>query len=103
MVDELLPEVDARHLPADMAMRQIPSALVERLDADPASPFHALIRRTTTSKDPSRVLTDSALLRPLQRQLHQPLGALASFRLIDGGSSDPTAMTEGIFQLGGEV
>src|SRR3546814_36672 len=32
MVDELLPEVDARHLPADMAMRQIPSALVERLD-----------------------------------------------------------------------
>src|SRR3546814_17776948 len=99
MVDELLPEVDARHLPADMAMRQIPSALVERLDADPASPFHALIRRTTTSKDPSRVITDAALVRTLQRQIHQPLGALASFRSLDGGSTDPNAMYEVLLQF----
>lgn len=103
MVDELLPEVDARHLPADMAMRQIPSALVERLDADPASPFHGLIRRTSTSKDPLRVITDSALVRTLQRQIHQPLGALASFRSLDGGSTNPNAMYGVIVQFWTEV
>lgn len=91
MVDELLPEIDARRLPPDMAVRQIPSALVERLDADPDSPFHGLIRRTS-KKGPSRLVTDSALVKMLQRQINNPLGALASFRSLDGGSTDPTAM-----------
>ncbi len=91
MVDELLPEVDARRLPADMAMRQIPSALVERLDTDPESPFHGLIRRTS-SKGPGRIVTDSALVSMLQKQINNPLGALASFRSLDGGNTDPTAM-----------
>lgn len=94
LVDELLPEVDAHRLPADMAMRQIPSALVERLDADPASPFFRAIKRPTTSKDPYRVVTDSALVRVLQKQVYSPLGALASFRSIDGGSTDPSKMYE---------
>jgi DGQHR domain-containing protein len=103
LVDELLPEVDATHLPADMAMRQIPSALVDRLDADQASPFFGLIRRNSTAKDPSRVITDSALVRTLQRQIHQPLGALASFRSLDGGSNNPAAMYELIVQFWSEV
>lgn len=94
LVDELLPEVDATHLPADMVMRQIPSALVERLDADSASPFFGLIRRTTTGKDPKRVVTDSALVRTFQRQIYQPLGALASFRSLDGTSTNPSGMFE---------
>jgi DGQHR domain-containing protein len=94
LVDELLPEVDAAHLPADMAMRQIPSALVGRLDADPNSPFYGLIRRTTTARDPGRVVTDSALVRVLQRQINQPLGALATFRSVDGDSTNPAAMYE---------
>lgn len=103
LVDELLPEVDTRHLPADMAMRQIPSALVERLDADPNSPFHGLIRRTSTDKQLSRVVTDSALVRTLQRQIHQPLGALASFRSLDGGSTNPDAMYSLVVQFWNEV
>lgn len=92
LVDELLPEVDAARLPADMVMRQIPSALVDRLDADPASPFFGIIRRSTTGKSPERVVTDSALVRTLQRQIHQPLGALASFRSLDGTSTNPSGM-----------
>ena len=103
LVDELLPDVDATRLPADMAMRQIPSALVDRLDADPASPFFGLIRRTTTAKSPSRVITDSALVRTLQHQIHQPLGALASFRSLDGGSTNPNAMYELIVKFWNEV
>lgn len=103
LVDELLPEVDARHLPPDMAMRQIPSALVDRLDADPESPFFGLIRRTTTAKDPTRVVTDSGLVRTLQRQIQQPLGALAAFRSLDGGSTDPNAMYDQIVGFWNEV
>lgn len=96
LVDELLPEVDSAHLPADMVMRQIPSALVDRLDADSTSPFFGMIRRTTTAKSPERVITDSALVRTLQRQIHQPLGALASFRSLDGASTNPSGMFETI-------
>lgn len=96
LVDELLPEVDAARLPADMALRQIPSALVNRLDSDPTSPFFGLIRRTTTAKEPQRLVTDAALVRTLQRQINQPLGALAAFRSLDGASSNPTAMYEAV-------
>lgn len=103
LVDELLPEVDARHLPSDMAMRQIPSALVDRLDSDPESPFFGLIRRPTTAKDPTRVVTDSGLVRTLQRQIQQPLGALAAFRSLDGGSTDPNAMYDQVVGFWSEV
>lgn len=86
-----------------MAVRQIPSALVGRLDADPNSPFFGLIRRSTTSKDPSRVITDSALVRTLQRQIHQPMGALASFRSLDGTTSSPNQMYEAVVRYWSEV
>lgn len=99
LVDELLPELDATHLPADMATRQIPSALVNRLDSDPRSPFFGLVRRPTSPKMPARVVLDAALLRVLQRQIHQPLGALALHRSVDGGSSNPAAMYQDIVQF----
>lgn len=103
LVDELLPEIDVTHLPADMATRQIPSALITRLDSDPMSPFFGLIRRTTNAKDSMRVVTDSALLRTLQRQINQPLGALAEFRSVDGFSTDPNAMYQAVVTFWTEV
>lgn len=103
LVDELLPEIDSTHLPADMAIRQIPSALVNRLDADPASPFFGLIRRTSNAKDMGRVVTDSALVRTLQKQINQPLGALAAYRSVDGASSDPNGMYEAALTFWREV
>ena len=99
LVDELLPELDAAHLPADMAMRQIPSALINRLDGDSHSPFYELIRRPTSPKVPTRVVLDAALLRVLHRQIHHPLGALALHRSVDGGSSNPTAMYADVRQF----
>lgn len=103
LVDELLPEVDTSRLPVDMAVRQIPSALVDRLDADSDSPFFGLIRRSSNAKDPSRIVTDSALVRAIQRQIHQPLGALASFRSLDGGTTNPNGMYELVVQYWKEV
>jgi DGQHR domain-containing protein len=99
LVDELLPEIDVARLPADMAMRQIPSALVNRLDSDPASPFFGIIRRPTSAKDPTRVVLDAALVRTLYRQINQPLGALALHRSVDGGTSNPGAMYEDVSQF----
>lgn len=103
LVDELLPEVDAAHLPADMAMRQIPSALVNRLDIDPSSPFCGLIRRPSVAKEPTRVVTDSALVRVLQKQINQPLGPLAQFRTIDGAGTNPSGMYEAVARFWNEV
>lgn len=103
LIDELLPEVQTGRLPADMAMRQIPSALVERLDSDPASPFHGMIRRISNAKDQSRFVIDSALVKAIQRQLNQPLGALASFRSLDGGANNPDAMYGALLQFWTEV
>lgn len=96
LVDELLPELDARHLPPDMAVRQIPSALVNRLDCDASSPFHELVRRPTSPKVPTRVVLDAALLRVLQRQIEKPIGALAVHRSVNARSSNPTAMYQDV-------
>lgn len=94
LVDELLPEMDGSRLPRDIAPRQIPSLLVGRLDEDVDSPFFGLIARTTLPRSIHRVVTDSALVRGFQRQIHQPLGALAGFRSIDGVNNDAQAMFE---------
>lgn len=99
LVDELLPEVDVTRLPADMAIRQIPSALVNRLDSDTSSPFYELVRRPTSPKSPTRVVLDAALMRVLHRQIHQPLGALAVHRSVDNRNSDPNAMYEDVRQF----
>lgn len=103
LVDELLPEVDVSRLPVDMAVRQIPSALVDRLDSDANSPFFGLIRRSSNAKDPSRIVTDSGLVRAFQKQIHQPLGALASFRSLDGGTTNPNGMYELVVRFWAEV
>lgn len=94
LVDELLPAVDVTHLPPDMAIRQLPSALVDRLDADTRSPFFGLVRRTTSGNEERRVVTDSALLGSIQRQINHPMGALAPYRSLDGRNSDPSVMLQ---------
>ncbi|MGY3228910.1 DGQHR domain-containing protein [Luteibacter sp. HA06] len=93
-VDELLPEIDASRLPPDMAPRRIPSALVTRLDEDVSSPFLGMIKRSTSPREPDRVVNDGPLTRAIMRQINQPLGALASFRSLDGDSTDPNGMFE---------
>lgn len=102
-VDELLPEIDASRLPADMAPRRIPSALVTRLDEDPSSPFYGIIRRTTSARDPARVVHDAALTRAILKQINQPLGALASFRSLDGDTTDPNAMYQSLIEYWTQV
>lgn len=103
LVDELLPEVNAAHFPADIAVRRIPSVLVQRLDTDDTSPFFGLIQRVTSGREPGRVVRDSELLSSIQRQINQPLGALAGFRSVDGQSTNAQGMYESLVRFWSEV
>lgn len=81
LIDELLPEVSA--LPHDLSARRLPSEIVNTLNKDPASPFHQLIKRESTSSSEG-VVTDSALLQAIQANLKPPAGALSHMVSADG-------------------
>lgn len=90
LINELLPEVSVL-LPRDLAARQLPSALCEALNTDPASPFHGLIRRESNAKDNSGIVTDSALIEAMRLSLRSPMGALGQYRR-NGDGIDTVAM-----------
>ena len=81
LITELLPEV-SEYLPRDLAAAQLPSALVNALNLNPASPFYRLIRRA--SGDGEGVVTDSALVEAIKQSLKMQ-GALGQFKRAGGG------------------
>ncbi|MCH6470680.1 DGQHR domain-containing protein DpdB [Sinomonas terrae] len=93
LVTELLPEI-ARVPSGRMSTRQLPSALVDMLGSDPASPFHGLIRRASTSAEDRNqtVVTDTGLVEALRESIESPSGVLFPYRNIAAGTTD----TEGI-------
>lgn len=99
LIDELLPEVSG-DLPRDLAPRRIPSALCDRLNKDPASPFHGLVRRPSDPGQggPGRpladagVVIDSALLTVIRASIASPLGALAPYKGVGGQPADAEGM-----------
>ncbi|GAA3043164.1 hypothetical protein GCM10010464_04070 [Pseudonocardia yunnanensis] len=96
LVTELLPEIFTAPSPR-LSARRLPSALVDMLNQDPASPFHNLIKRASSEPDPSRqrVVTDNSLVEALKESLDSPSGALFPYRNIAAGTTD----TEGIRKL----
>lgn len=94
LINELLPEVSVL-LPRDLAVRQLPSALCEALNTDPASPFHGLIRRESNAKDKAGVVTDSALIETMRLSLRSPMGALGQYRR-NGDGADTVAMYDAL-------
>jgi DGQHR domain-containing protein len=90
LINELLPEVDAE-LPRDLALRRIPSALVNSLCSASDSPFRGLIRRL--SEENSRaVVTDTALIRVVRNSIGSPLGALAPYKASPSQPADCGSM-----------
>lgn len=83
LVDELLPELDAP-LPARLAARQLPSALVNALNNDDGSPFCGLIKRESLKPglDRSRPVTDTSLVESIRESLRD--GCLALYRDLSG-------------------
>lgn len=90
LINELLPEVDAR-LPKDLAPRRVPSVLVNLLNTSADSPFHGLIRRVSDG-DAKAVVTDTALTTIIGNSIRSPLGALAPYKASVSTPTDAVAM-----------
>ncbi len=93
LIDELLPEVEAR-LPRDLAPRKVPSALVDLLNASEGSPFRGLIRRTSDDDASQAVVIDTALIAIITDSIKSPLGALAPFKASSAAPAQTLAMYE---------
>ena len=77
-----------------MATRKLPSALVDMLNQDSASPFRGIIRRASTDPDAkkSTYVTDTSLIEAIRESIESPSGILFPYRNIATGTTD----TEGI-------
>jgi DGQHR domain-containing protein len=89
LVTELLPEVDSP-LPTHLSVRKAPSFLCDRLNNEPSSPFHQMIRRASTSKTEAAraVIADNSVVRMLQESYTQPGGCLYPYRNLTTGDTD---------------
>jgi DGQHR domain-containing protein len=89
LITELLPEI-AGVLPPDLAAQRVPSVLCEVLNTDPESPFHSLIRRSSSSAPQRRaaVVTDTSLVRVLRTSFNSPSGCLFAYRNMSTGETD---------------
>jgi DGQHR domain-containing protein len=89
LITELLPEVWTSLSPK-LSAKRIPSALVDLLNRQPASPFYGLIKRASTSA-PDRsgaVVTDTILVGAIEESLNSPAGALYPFRNLSTAETD---------------
>ena len=93
LVTELLPEVSTP-LPARLAARKLPSALVDLLNQNPTSPFHGIIRRSSTPQNERRkaVVTDTSLVKAIEENLNSTAGCLFPYRNIATGETDIDAV-----------
>lgn len=96
LVTELLPEIVGAPSPR-LSARKLPSALVNMLNQDPASPFCGLIKRASTDVETRKisVVTDTSLVEALKESLESPSGVLFPYRNLATGTTD----TEGIRHL----
>lgn len=93
LVTELLPAIN--HIPSGrMPARKLPSALVDMLNQDPASPFLGMIKRASTTESARKqaIVTDTGLVEALKESLESPSGVLFPYRNIATGATN----TEGI-------
>jgi DGQHR domain-containing protein len=98
LITELLPSV-TNVLPANLTARRAPAALCEMLNADPRSPFHGLIKRSSdaSNKRKSAVLSDTTIVQVLQDSLTTPSGCLFSYRNIATGETDFDGVRQVLF------
>jgi DGQHR domain-containing protein len=89
LVTELLPKITAQINP-NLALRRIPSALVDQLNQQPESPFVGLIKRSSMPVEHRRqaVITDTSLVKALEEALQSPPSCLFPYRNIATGETD---------------
>lgn len=96
LVTELLPDI-TRVPSGSMSTRKLPSALVDMLNQDPASPFVGMIKRASATDEAKKkaIVTDTGLVEALKESLESPSGVLFPYRNIATGTTD----TEGIREV----
>ncbi|MFN8864563.1 MAG: DGQHR domain-containing protein DpdB [Gemmatimonadota bacterium] len=88
LITELLPEVGGP-LPSNLAPRRIPSAIADQLHQQPASPFHGLIKRSSSSSAAKQAaITDTSIVKMIEESLATPSGCLFPYRNIATGETD---------------
>lgn len=95
LVTELLPEVPTAPSPK-LSARRLPAALVDMLNRDKESPFHGLIRRSSSDLEARRraVVADTVLVSGIEESLNQPSGCLFPYRNISLGTTDTDAVRQ---------
>jgi DGQHR domain-containing protein len=91
LIHELLPTTVGR-LPNKLERRRAPAMLLERLNLDPDSPFHGMIKTVT---NPVGVVRDNSVLRMLEDSLEN--GVLYEHRDPKTGEVDATPALEVLF------
>lgn len=96
LVTELLPEISTPISPR-LALKRLPSALVNELNLNDSSPFVGLIRRPSMTPEQRKaaVITDTSLIKGLEEALGSPSSCLFPYRNIASGETD----TDGIWAL----
>jgi DGQHR domain-containing protein len=104
LITELLPEISTV-LPANLAVRRIPSAVCDFINSDPESPFYAMIRRPSLTREQRRrtVITDTSIIKMLQDSLENPSGCLFAYRQIGTGSTDFEGIVKVLYTFWGGV
>jgi DGQHR domain-containing protein len=98
LINELLPETTGITLPSELKARRLPSEICNLLNRDPKSPFYELIKRHSDErKEKKAVITDTAVITMIRQSIHNPLGALAPFRIIRDGKEQ--AEVEKMYQV----
>lgn len=89
LVTELLPEVSAP-ITANTSTHRLPSSLVNSLNNEANSPFHGLIKRSSTSTDDRvhTIIPDGPLLKALRESLVHPSGCLFVYRNLASNDAD---------------
>ncbi len=96
LITELLPEVSS-NLPARLASKQIPSAIVEWLATTQESPFFGIIRRASMKPEDTAkaCIADASLIKSIEESICSPTGCLYPYRNVTTNETD----FQGIFQL----
>ncbi|SEH04245.1 Uncharacterised protein [Candidatus Venteria ishoeyi] len=91
MLNELLPKVNMR-ISSYLPKRQIPAALCDLLNNDPDSPFYTLMYLAADKKSTTGVISDSVMIKVINRNLKTPLGVLFQYQNLADGASDTEKM-----------
>jgi DGQHR domain-containing protein len=89
LITELLPEISTP-LPANLAVKQIPSTVCDWLCREPHSPFAGLVQRpSATGKERGkRAIAIMSLVKMVEDSLMSPSGCLFPYRNIATGETD---------------